>query len=291
MLTKIGIAVLLSLTVLITVPSCSEEEKEQPEEVSRDNEEAARLKQEIEVLKGQLAQRDSSLNETVGLINEIQSNLTSIASSQGRIKKVQVENQEDPKQFIMGEIEAINAMRETNQRKVAQLNKELEKSGLQNTELQKLVESLTTQIAAQEVEIEALKSELEKLDAEYTELFETYVETAELAEDRQNELNTAWYAYGTTKELKENGVITKQGGFIGLGKIEKLRQDFNKDYFQQIDITQTRKVEVAASKVRLLTTHPAGSYELKVDGNKTVVDITDPKSFWSVSKYLVVIVD
>ena len=39
----------------------------------------------------------------------------------------------------------------------------------------------------------------------------------------------------------------------------------------------------------VLTTHPAGSYALeKDDKDQLVLKITNPKDFWSVSRYLVI---
>ena len=42
-------------------------------------------------------------------------------------------------------------------------------------------------------------------------------------EVKTEKLNTAFYAIGTAKELKEKGVTTKEGGFIGLGKSTKVK--------------------------------------------------------------------
>ena len=40
-----------------------------------------------------------------------------------------------------------------------------------------------------------------------------------------------------------------------------------------------------------MTSHPAGSYTLQRDANKQfVLRISDPDTFWSTSKYLVVLV-
>ena len=36
------------------------------------------------------------------------------------------------------------------------------------------------------------------------------------------EMNKAFYVCGTYKELKAKGLLTKEGGFIGLGKTESL---------------------------------------------------------------------
>ena len=46
----------------------------------------------------------------------------------------------------------------------------------------------------------------------------------------------------SVKELKENNVITKEGGIIGLGKTTKLSSDFNKEYFTKINIEKTTSI-------------------------------------------------
>lgn len=283
---------LWSLGLMLVLTACGNEKAEEKTQAASGNpEELAKLKAENDRLRDEIALKDEAINETVGLINEIETNLTTIASSEGRIRKLQVESGEDKKQFIMGEIEQINEIRKANQRRIADLNKKLEASGLQNTELKTLIENLTAQIAAKDMEIEMLKSELDKLDHEYVELFEAYVEVADLANTRENELNKAWYCYGTKKELMKNQVISKDGGFVGIGKVEKLRQDFNADYFEQIDIKQTREIIVGGSKIKLISTHPGGTYELKTETNRTIIQIKDPEKFWGVSKYLVVLVE
>ena len=65
--------------------------------------------------------------------------------------------------------------------------------------------------------------------------------------------------------------------------------DFNKDYFTQIDIRTTKEIKLYSKRAELLTTHPAKSYELvKDDKGQLTLKITNPKEFWSVSKYLVI---
>ena len=88
------------------------------------------------------------------------------------------------------------------------------------------------------------------------------------------------------------GVITKKGGFIGIGKTEQLKQDFNTDYFTQVDITETQAIDLFSKKANILTSHPSDSY--KLEGDDESVDklvILDPVRFWSASKYLVVVVE
>ena len=65
--------------------------------------------------------------------------------------------------------------------------------------------------------------------------------------------------------------------------------DINKDYFTEIDVRTTKEIKLYSKSADVLTTHPAGSYSLDKDaeGNLTL-HITDEKTFWSVSKYLVI---
>jgi hypothetical protein len=65
--------------------------------------------------------------------------------------------------------------------------------------------------------------------------------------------------------------------------------DFNKDYFTEIDIRTDREIKLYSKKAELLTTHPKGTYELaKDDKGLLTLQITDPVKFWSVSRYLVI---
>jgi hypothetical protein len=146
-------------------------------------------------------------------------------------------------------------------------------------------------VALKNMEIYNLQQELETIDAAYTEVLEAYQEKVEELAQTTQELNTAFFTFGTSKELKENGVITKEGGFIGIGKIERLRSDFNKKYFTEIDIMSTRKIPLGVAKAEILTTHPQDSYELVGEKNIERLEIKKPKEFWSVSKYLVIVVE
>ena len=88
-------------------------------------------------------------------------------------------------------------------------------------------------------------------------------------------------------------MLTKEGGVVGIGSVNKLNtQGLNLEYFKQVDITQVLEVPIGAKKAKLITSHPAGSYKMDVvEGKTEKLTITDPNTFWSVSKYLVVQAD
>ena len=90
--------------------------------------------------------------------------------------------------------------------------------------------------------------------------------------------------------MKAKGLLTKEGGFIGLGKTESLTGNFPENSFVQIDITQTTTISFDAKSVKLITEHPTGSFEFMRDPDKRFksLEIKDPAQFWKVSKYAVV---
>lgn len=258
-----------------------------------DSEEVARLKSEMRELELQLSEKDSVLNETIMLFNEIEQNLAMINLKEDeiRFRSNDIELEEDGKQWIIQEIQNINYLREENAKKVDELNVALKNKSLQIEEFQKMITQLMDKIQVQEEEIEMLRVELADLDREYVELLEAYQEQTEITAETLAELNRAFYAYGTEKELEANGVIERKGNFLGLNKKAYLKDNFNDEYFTKIDITREKSIQVTGEKIRLLTDHPSSAYDLVSNGQNHVIKINDPKSFWKVSKYLVVIVD
>jgi hypothetical protein len=99
-------------------------------------------------------------------------------------------------------------------------------------------------------------------------------------------LNTAWFVYGTKKELKEQNILEDKL----LGKDEVLQSlDFNKDYFTQIDIRKDTEFKLYSKSAKLLTTHTNGSYEwTKDEKEQYILRVTNPTDFWSVSRYMVI---
>ena len=68
-------------------------------------------------------------------------------------------------------------------------------------------------------------------------------------------------------------------------------EDFATDYFTKVDIRQTQNIKFYSKSAKMLTTHPAGSYRLsKNDAGEYELHILNTQKFWSVSRFLVVLV-
>ena len=258
--------------------------------------EIADLKSQNADAQNQLSEKEDLIVEFIGDMNEIHDNLTKIKEREGlmsaRFNGGNVEMDESMKKDIIADIELINNLLIENKEKMSSMNSRLKQSNMKIAELERMIQNLEMQLQEKDAQIATLQTQLAEANQQLAVLFEEYNNRIEELGEQEDKLNTAFYCYGSEKELKSQGVITKEGGFIGLGKTAKLSDDFNKEYFTQVDISIDREIDLNVEKVKLLTNHPKGSYELVgEEGNYQKIKITNPEAFWSSSKYLVIVVD
>ncbi len=243
-------------------------------------------------LNGKLNEKDAAIQELVSSFNEIQENLNAIKEKEKIISKVtsdgDVKSKEDQ---IKEDIQSIYDLMAKNKDRIGSLSKKLKNSKLQIDGLEKMIENMQATLSLKDSEIEELKTKIEGLNVELSSLTTNYKAVENESNQKTEIINTAFYAIGTSKELKEKNVITKEGGIIGLGKTTKLSSDFNKEYFTKINIEKTTSINLGAKKIKILTTHPSNSYKLIGEKPIEKLEINNTKEFWSASKYLVIILD
>jgi myosin heavy subunit len=286
------------LIVLLVIPfliSCNKQKIKQLELKSDSLSQQANLK-------------DESINEFIKAFNDIQDNLDSIKRKEMIITEqteLKTELQKKAKDQINEDVNTIYQLLLDTRSKLDDVRKKLGKSNFKVEELEKMVNHLTKQLEEKDLEIAELKSELEKMNIEITALTKDVGSLKQLNQEKEGvikeqegvidekttELNTAFYAVGTKKDLKDNNIITAEGGFIGIGKNKKLKQDFNEDFFKKIDIRQTTQIPIPGKKPKIVTNHPTESYKINGEGESAVLEITNVNAFWKSSKYLVVIID
>ncbi|KAF0199357.1 MAG: hypothetical protein FD166_480 [Bacteroidetes bacterium] len=245
--------------------------------------------------------KDTTILDYLTSFNAIQANLDSIKQAEMIITQstsADGELQPDQKEQINRDINMIYEMLQKNKQTIAELKSKLRKSNGKVAALEQMVERMTRQIEEKDGQIAQLREQLEKMNIQI-EILNTNVENlasegkakSQTISEKTEELNTAYYVIGTKKELRDQKIITMEGGFAGIGRNKKLKEDFNRDYFTRIDITKLRSIPVLKKKASIITTHPSQSY--KIYGEKTVdsIVIKNGKEFWSASKYLVIIVD
>ena len=262
------------------------------------------LKAENDSLLMELTQRNAELDEMMGTFNDISEGFRQINAAESRVdlqRGAVSEGSLSAKQQIATDIEFIQKQMQENKEQIAKLEAMLKNSKTNSAQMKKAVESLTQELVAKTQRIEELQAELaatniriQELDAAVTGLSadkealsaENEAKAKTVAE-QDKAINTAWFVFGTKKELKDQKILTDTGLFKK-GKVLK-DGDVNKDYFTQVDIRTTKEIKLYSKDADVLTTHPAGSYALeKDDKGQLVLKITNPKDFWSVSKYLVI---
>ncbi len=283
MYNKLNLLILLIATTLFF--SCNNDELENRiDDLQQDSLNA------INELNG----KEEEILTYISSLNEIQENLVEIKEREKLMTtRFDKGNEITPnmKEQILEDINLINGLLQENKDKMAALSSRLKKSNLKIAELEKMIEMLAVQVQEKDAQIADLQTKLAQANEQIKVLFEEYNLRLEELGEQEDLLNTAYYCFGTSKELLANGVITKEGGFIGIGKTQKLADEFNKKYFTQVDITVTNEINLAATKAKVVTNHPSSSYEIKGEKTADRIIIKDPEAFWSASKYLVVIVD
>ena len=260
------------------------------------NDSAAQNTAQADSLNGIIAQKDSEINDLMGTLNEIEEGFQQISEAEHRVSLAKDGEGVNKKQKLKEDIQFIADRMKQNRELIAKLQKQLANGTLKGAQLQKTIEGLQKQLEEKDAQLQTLREELDKKDIHIAALDETVNNlntktnrlTAESnqktetinAQDKQ--IHTAWYVFGTKKELKEQSII--QDGKVMTG-------NFNKNYFTKVDIRNLSEIKLYSKSAKLLTTHPSSSYSLVRDANKQyTLRNTNSQIFWSTSKYLVVLV-
>jgi uncharacterized protein (DUF3084 family) len=271
--------------------------------VSQKDQEIKSLDSQKQNLGQEIAKRDSVLNDLFGTFNEIESSLTYIKQKRGQLELKLQESGESQKESILNDIKLLDMMLEKDNQKIAELNKKLHNSGIQIASLTKRISELTQSIETQNSEISNLKQTIDERDttiadlntkveglvSEVSEKDKSLTEKSEIITSQDKELNKGYLAFGSYKELKDNGILTNEGGFLGLGKNKSLSGNLKEDNFIKLDIRETREIPLFSRKASFITQHPDGSYHFVTEkGMTTYLEIDHPESFWKLSKYAVI---
>ena len=260
----------------------------------------AQARAERDSLNQVIVQKDDEINDMMTTLIDIEEGFREITEAQNRVTLAKSGEGTDTKQRITENFQFIQSMMQQNKDLINKLKQQVRESSIKGDKLKKVIANLTEQMELKDKQITELQEELELKNIHIGELKYAINSLREDARSLQNEndaqsqtinaqdkqLNTAWFAFGTKDELKKQKIVTKDGVF---SKSKILQGDFNKEYFTKIDIRVDKEIKLYSKSVKILTTHPANSYTLQPDANKQyVLRITDPQTFWSTSKYLVI---
>ena len=254
------------------------------------------LQQQRDSLTRIIEQKDNEIDDMMATMNDIQEGFRAINEAEQRVTIASNGEGVSEAESIRENMQFIQNQMQQNRELISKLRNQLRQSSVRADQLRRTLENLTQQLEEKDNQLRQLQAELEAKDVQIGELSqqvntlssnvsdlkEESTQKSQTITSQDKQLNTAWFVYGTKKELKEQCIIED-------GKV--LRSNFNRDYFTKIDIRIDKEIRLYSRSAKILTAHPQSSYTLLQDANKQyILRITNPQLFWSTSKYLVVLV-
>lgn len=263
-----------------------------PEELARDQALA-----DNERLTRELEARDSLIGSMTLSFTEIERNIALMDERQEVVNTATGgEMNMDKRNKIVQDLQLMNGLMKDSRERIADLTKRLDKSKIDAGGLRKKLKDLDMQLASRDSSLANMKDELMARDFKITQINEQLtaieLEVAKreaIIAQQEGELNKVFYATGTFKELEAKGVLTKEGGLVGIGKHTSLRDDASSTAFTEADKREVQRITLNTDKAKLVTEHPRGSYNLVEEGDQfAYLEIKDPNEFWKLSRYMVV---
>jgi len=255
-------------------------------------------------LSENIQDRDSVINDFVSTFNEIDENLTFIHQRRNQLTlEASKEINSNRKSEILADIRLMDSMLVASSKHIEDLEKRLKDSGVRMRSFENRIASLNQTITQNTAEMEELRRVVEEKDFQIAEL-STRLDQYQTELDVKNEelynkemdiletnrqMNTAYYALGSYKELKEQGIVDRTGGLLGIGSTKTIQQNLQNENFTPLDIREIRTIPIASKSAKIITEHPDDSYELIMeDGLISALVIEKPEEFWKISKYAVI---
>ena len=246
--------------------------------------------------------KDTELDSLFATLNQIEENLAAVNSRYNTVQELRranMEGQPNVKSQISAQIKDIENLMAANRQKIASLQAKINTETKEGTRLQELVSRQEERIAQQESQIAQLLTELEnnkviikKLNQDVTDLTASNEQKEQYIKQQTPEANRAYYVVGNYSDLNEAGIVSKAGGFIGIGRRQGTNSDMPLDRFTQIDRTKVTTIPINMKRALVVSKHPENSYELVMDENDDKVvsylRILNPAKFWEQTRFLVI---
>ena len=257
-------------------------------------------------IEGEVEERDALIEDMSLTFDKIDANLEVIREKEASLKGLQEgeESMGSQEDRIIRDIQAINELLAANRAELDRISRRLRKSGTKVKALQDRLAKMELANQAQGDSLIALQQALEVKDTRIAMMSDSLdvqqilitlqdsqlIQSNDIIGVQDRMLHKAFFTTGTYKELKERGLVEKQGDILGLGGKKTLTASTPDEEFVQIDLRNHSRIPVYAKKVELVTPHPDGSFELNEneEGLVETIEITDPDAFWKTSRYLVV---
>lgn len=279
----------LFLCLLIS-SGCSQKGRESEELIKQINilkKENQNLRDKEKKLEASVSSYERTLAEVEFNLRKIESNLTMM----GELSK-EVSRDEPIDERVKNRVEIVQRLINNSALKVHMMDYNLNElrrvSSEQSAEILKLDQSVKSSTRELIEKTKQFESQRQLMELSQGELEELYANQKKQVDELSKILNRAYLYSGTAKELKEDKIIDKEGGFIGIGRVKILNANSPEGMFTRLEKDKTSRRTFRSKKIRLLTKHPENSYSIHSLDVETTLTILNEKAFWQHGNYLVV---
>lgn len=284
-------ALLLAAIILLAVFSgCNKKELEE-------------LRSENKELNKTIEEKDKKIKQLEGQYNKVEKNLQLIVEEKDDEES---EFQKISDNKLMKRLESVRETMRENRDKAEssetkldgiryQASKHKEKAKKCKNQLEEhkdSIKSIKETLIAKKENIEEKDSRIENQDSTISELTEKNKAFEDSLKNLTKEFNTAYSAIKPKKQIKNENVVKKKGGFLGfIGQVKVLNPAFNESNFKTLNMKEKSSITIDAkpNNIEIITPHPENSYSLeKGEDNKTILKIKDKDNFWRAGKHLVI---
>lgn len=262
----------------------------------------------IDIMEKELASKDSTYNELIDMLTKAEDQVAKITERENLVVSTTDEGKRRSSDQMLSDLNQIDKLIKDSNASIKNLSAKLKKSNIEVSAFKKRITQLNEKLEDQQVTIMSLRSEIRRQEedmkvvaAKYDSIQLQTVDQRQIIADRDqeiellvnttDELNKVHYVVGSYKELKETGIVDKEGGFLWIGRTIDLDASVDKSQFIEKDIRDFSELKIDGDKIKLVTEHPKGSYDIvpdELDEDVKYLRITDPAKFWEISNYLVI---
>ena len=219
-----------------------------------DKKEREQLKQQAEMLEQKLHEKDSAFNEIMTVMSSVEDQIARIKEKENIVSlQSKGELSDSEKTQMIHDMESIDMLIANSRQTIQNLSQKLDDANVsiksfnnRVAELNKSLESRETSIAElkerlaqKDVQIASMDAELQDLNNHVGLQSETIDMQISKINDQEMILNKAYFVVAPEKNLRSQGIVAKEGGFLGIGRTIEIQDNVAKEQFVEIDIRDT----------------------------------------------------
>lgn len=264
-------------------------------------------KQQLQVAR---SENDSLLQVTIEQQNELADLVATLNAAAGKLDDINGQiainnndqNLQNQRARILQQLDNLQQQIAEKQKLFDDMQKKYKGVLGENKELKKTIDRMQKEISGYQARITTYETKIAEQTEKISKLSTTLAETQEVLEATNNvveeqvdmiekqdgDINRRYYIVAKKSALKDLGLV--EGGVFN--KTRLTTKGFDTKSFTEIDLRNLSQIDLGSKGARLLTPAPESSYELVKGLDKTLtLRVIDKEAFWSLSKYLVVMID